>query len=248
MSNHPEFSPASLRILQFKYAREVEINAPDTDPSLALENYNTSRLKDGALACVYSPDGGGFEGGQPRIYFFKKSYSGPPQSAYAKYLIVPKSGGGAWAEKRSGGIIYQADNPGGGLVALTAGAGLQEVVAPFEWNWHYLGAFAGLVGKVTVFATSMVQCGAVAGAQVNVQLQGAAYNHGVAPSFSAIAQPALATLLADQYMQVMLIGKLSLSDEDHWAVRVMASATDQDAAITNTQVYYMISAETAGTY
>jgi len=70
----------------------------------------------------------------------------------------------------------------------------------------------------------------------------------VAPSFSNIAQPALATLLADQYMQVTLIGRLSLSDEDHWAVRVMASATDQDAAITNTQVYFMISAATAGTY
>lgn len=241
MSNHPEFSPASLRILQFKYARATEV-PPTESPALALQNYNTSRLKDGALASVYSFTGFGTEEGQVFLYTFKRNYSGP--AIVGSFALTPAAGGGLWVRNVSNEIVlmesYTSDDS---EATLTADAPLTQVLAANAQSWNSPNAYLGLLGKIRVEARVMVRCGAVGGAVVTLALQGSAYD--VVPSFATLATETV-TLLADQYTQVTLVGYFIANTELLWAAQMLAASAAQDAYVNHIRTDVTIQASNRG--
>lgn len=236
MSNHPEFSPASLRILQFKYALRVEV-PPTESPALALQSYNTSELKEGALASIYSNFSYGAENGPVRLYSFKRSYSGA--AVNGPYLLTPLTGGGVWVAQTYDALVYNQSENNGGAVTLTADAGDFQLVAPSSHSWNNGDTFRGLEGSARIEARVMLYCGATPGAVVTLKLQASSYDVG--PSFATIATQSL-TLLANQYAQVTLVGHLLNLVDNFWSVNVLGGSVAQTAYVTRTETDVLIKA------
>ncbi len=230
MSNHLIEAPADLRIIQRKYARAIEVPATES-PSMALQNYNTSKLQDGALAVVYASGAYGTESGQPKMFVFRRNYTGAAFTNSDSF--TPSAGPGYWAQYDLGTVYSMQALESGGAVTLTAGAGDQTLVEPIQstWNNAYTG-IARVEARVLVTTTT-------AGAVVTLTLEGDSYDTTGVPTYATLATDTF-TSITNQQTQLTLVGFLTI-ENPFYRFRVRGNSVTQTAAVTHTYVDKIIS-------
>jgi hypothetical protein len=233
MSNHQEFSPASLRLIKRKYGSVAEVAAPDTDPSLALQAFNTSSLQDGALGVAYASQAGGTNHGYPRLFMFKRGYSGPPENAQTSF--TPIVGGGLWVQLAGMNMVQPMSvfNDGGGGITMTAGGGATVLNSHTGVGLHQSAGF-GSIGNLV--ARVLVTTGAVAGSNVSLLLQTSVYTG--APTWATQDSIGWITMLANQHLELNLRCGFSMAPGDLLAARIVGEATAQDAVCTSSVIWW----------
>lgn len=227
--------PADERFI----VRPMALAAESTsNPENALQNLNTGKLANGAMAMVYNVDGSqdalnGFR----VLYVFDKAYTGPPSSS--SDLFTPIAGGGVWRRFSYPGLSQVSQIGGNGPdVTITAGAGNIAALGPIPISPPGPSGRAFTL-EVLLDGTLKIAAGAVPPTSVVVDLQ---------RSFDNVVYTTLAgselVLLANQQTVVALSGSVQVDSTQTVYVRLAARAIGQNATASPSSSYLRLASFT----
>jgi hypothetical protein len=217
-------APPELRLIVRKYSQRSYLPAGE-NPSLCLQNYNTSRLQSGAVAMVTHNFGATLFDTKRVFYVFDKEYAGAVVND--QYALTPLAGGGIWVMVKDGSYIGNEDAIGPAApVTLTAAAPEATIYTFTDGVDSYMWRRLSITATVIVTATTI-------GAVPVIGMDYSSYLPPAAPVWTAVAADKSITMLANQQAMLTLVPANVVLVRPGYTlgIRVVGLTTVQDVVI-----------------